>query len=179
MRHNGKVRLCVDFRQLNRYCRREIYTSPSVLETIQEINSDDGKIFSMFDAWKGYHQIELDEASKNFTTFITPFGRYRYERAPYGINSFSEHYNRRMTEELSGLRNLKKVVDDNLIYSRANMNEHMSLVRAFLQRCRERGIRLNRAKCTFAQSRIDFAGVTLDGNGYRIQEKISERHSGI
>lgn len=114
---NGKVRLCVDFRHLNKYCLREHFTTSSVLETIQSIHADDAKLFTTFDAWKGYHQIELEEKSKQLTTFITPFGRFRYERAPFGINSISEHYNRRMSEELHGLTNIQKVVDDNVVYT--------------------------------------------------------------
>ena len=93
---NDKVRLCVNFRHLNKYCLREHYTSPSVLET-QKMRADSANIFTTFDAWKGYHQIELDEAIKPLTTFITPFVRYQYNRAPFGINSISEYYNRRIT----------------------------------------------------------------------------------
>ena len=113
---NGKVRLCVDFRHLNKYCLREHYFSPSVLDVVQSIQANDAHLFSSFDAWKGYHQIELAEESKHLTTFLTPFGRFQYERAPFGINSISEHYNRRMSEELHDLPNTKKIVDDNIVY---------------------------------------------------------------
>ena len=51
---------------------------------------------SVFDALKGYHQCPFDEESRKLTTFIIPFGRYMYLRAPNGISSISEHYNRRM-----------------------------------------------------------------------------------
>ena len=84
---NGKVRLCVDFRRLNKYCLREHYFSPSVLDVVQSIQANDAHLFSSFDAWKEYHQIELAEESKHLTTFLTPFGRFQYERAPFGINS--------------------------------------------------------------------------------------------
>ena len=84
---NGKVRLCVDFRRLNKYCLREHYFIPSVLDVVQSIQANDAHLFSSFDAWKEYHQIELAEETKHLTTFLTPFGRFRYERAPFGINS--------------------------------------------------------------------------------------------
>ena len=114
---NGKVRLCVDFRHLNKYCFREHYFSPSVLDVVQSIQANDAHLFSSFDAWKRYHQIELAKESKHLTTFLTPFGRFRYERAPFGINSISAHYNRRISEELHDLPNTKKIVDDNIVYS--------------------------------------------------------------
>ena len=71
---------------------REHYTSSSVLETVQKIQTTDARYFTTFDAGKGYRQIELHEESKLLTTFITPFGRFYYNRAPFCINSISEHY---------------------------------------------------------------------------------------
>ena len=58
------------------------------------------KYFTVFDALKGYHQCPQDEESQKLTTFITPFGRYMYLWAPYGISFISDHYNRRMDEVL-------------------------------------------------------------------------------
>ena len=71
--YNGKIRLCADFRHLNKYCVRERYQSPSVLEVVQNIQADHASLFSTFDAWKGYHQIELAQESKNLTTFLIIF----------------------------------------------------------------------------------------------------------
>ena len=85
---------------------RQLYPTKSVLEACQNIARDEAKIFSKFDAVKGYHQIPLDEKSKGLTTFITPFGRFRYEKAPLGICSMSEHYERRMNESLENLSNI-------------------------------------------------------------------------
>ena len=121
---------------------------------------------------KGYHQIELAEENKRLTTFLTPFGRFRYERAPFGINSISEHYNRRMYEELHDLPNTKKTVDDNIVYSSYSLKQHTTLVKKFLTRCREAGIRLQRNKFIFSQPEVTFAGTVLNNKGYRMQDKV-------
>ncbi|KAK3777837.1 hypothetical protein RRG08_038085 [Elysia crispata] len=42
---------------------------------------------TVFDAWNGYHNIDLDERDRHLTTFITPRGRYRYLVAPQGTIS--------------------------------------------------------------------------------------------
>ena len=110
------VRLCVDFSKLNKRVLREWYCSCSPAEAVADISANDCKFFTMFDALKGYHQCPLDEASQLLTTFITLFGRYKFLRAPFGICSISEHYNRRMDEAFSGLDNYRKVVDDVLIF---------------------------------------------------------------
>ena len=74
--YNGKIRLSVDFRHLNKYCVRERYQSPNVLEVVQNIQADHASLFSTSDAWKGYHRIELAQEIKNFTTFLPPFGGF-------------------------------------------------------------------------------------------------------
>ena len=58
----------------------------------------------------------LDEESQLLTTFITPFGRFKYLQAPYHISSISEHYNQRMDEAFAGLSGYRCVVDDVVIY---------------------------------------------------------------
>ena len=70
----------------------------------------------MLDALKGYHQCPLDQESQPLTSFITPFGRYKYLRAPYGISSISEHYDRWMAEAFTGLTGFRCVVDNIIIY---------------------------------------------------------------
>lgn len=103
------------------------------------------KIFTKLDAMKGYHQCPLHEDSQLLTTFITPFGRFKYLRAPYGISSISEHYNRRMDEAFAGLTGYRRIVDDVIIYD-SDITEHTDHVRQFLQRCAEKHITLNVSK---------------------------------
>ena len=90
-----KIRMCVDLSHLNKYVRRERYQCPTPAQAVADIASENAKVFTKLDALKGYHQCPLDEESQLLTTFITPFGRFKYLRAPYGISSISEHYNRR------------------------------------------------------------------------------------
>ena len=82
----------------------------------------------VIDAMKGYHQCTLDEKSQALMTFITPFGRYKYLRAPYGLSSITEHYNRRMAEAFEGLTGFRRIVDDIVIYDRDEAS-HMDHVR--------------------------------------------------
>ena len=102
----------------------------------------------MLDALKGYHQCLLDQGSQPLTTFITPFGRYKYLHAPYGISSISEHYDRRMAEAFTGLTGFSRVVDD-IIINDSDEHQHASHVRQFLQRCVDKHISLNLEKYKF------------------------------
>ena len=141
-KNSQEIRLCVDSSHLNKYVRREKYQSLTPAQAVADIAADNAKIFTKIDARKGYHQCPLDKESQILTTFITPFGRFKYLRAPYGISSISEHYNRRMDEALNGLSGFRRIVDDIVIYDN-DVIQHESHVRKFLQRCSDHKITLN------------------------------------
>lgn len=98
-----KIRMCVDLSRLNKYVKHERYQSVTPAQAVADIAAENPCVFTKLDALKGYHQCPLEEESQLLTTFITPFGRFKFLRAPYGISSISEHYNRIMDEAFSGL----------------------------------------------------------------------------
>ena len=67
---------------------------PTIDDLLPELHG--AKVFSSFDAKNGYWQVKLTENASMLTTFITPYGRYRWLRMPFGISSASEEYQRRM-----------------------------------------------------------------------------------
>ena len=75
-----------------------------------------------------------------------------------------------MTEHLQRLPNHRKVVDDNLIFSK-DAATHAQQVRTFLQWCREKCIRLSE-KFDYMQTSVEFAGFQLSSQGYRILDKV-------
>ncbi len=172
-KNSDKIRMCVDLSKLNKYVRRERYPSTTPAEAVADITQTQAKLFTVLDALKGYHQCPLDEESQNLTTFITPFGRFKYLRAPYGISSISEHYNRRMDEALAGMQNFRKIVDNVMIFN-SNQQEHIVHVWELLRRCQEKGISLNREKFKFCQTTALFAGFILTPEGYTISDDITD-----
>ena len=68
-----------------------------------------------------------------------------------------------MSEELHGLPNTKKIVDDNIIYSSNSLEQHTALVKKLLTECRQAFIRLHTNKFIFAQPEITFAGIVGEG----------------
>ena len=122
--------------------------SETPFETVSK-RPKEAKFFTKADALKGYHQIAQEDESQQITTFITPFARYKYLRAPYDLNSISEHYHRRIDEGITGLVNTSHVVDD-VIIADENYDDHVRHVEAFLQRCEKFGIALNRETFQFA-----------------------------
>ena len=166
-----RIRMCVDLSKLNKFVRREHYPSVTPAEAVTDIQQSRAKFFTVFDALKGYHQCPLDEDSQKLTTFITPFGRFMYCRAPYGISSISEHYDRRMDEALSGIQGIQKVVDDVVAFDQ-DEQQHLQHVREILRHCENKGISLNRDKFKFCQPQAHFAGLTLTPEGYSVSNDI-------
>ena len=85
---NGEVRICVDMRRVNTAVTQERYPIPTVEEILQDLTG--ACVFSKLDLRWGYHQIELDEQSKQYTTFATHTGLYRYKRLMFGVSAAPE-----------------------------------------------------------------------------------------
>ena len=158
----------MDLSRLNRYVKRERYQSSTPAQAVADIAAEEA---NPVDVLKGYHQCPLDEASQILTTFITPFGRFQFLRAPFGISSIPEHYNRRMDEAFAGLEGYRRIVDDVVIFDK-DKEQHESHVRQFLQHCSKRRITLNAEKWEYAQSEVDFAGYHLSASGYCVDSSI-------
>ena len=90
---NGTLRICIDPRDLNKAIQREYYASITIEKVATRL-----WIFSVLDAKSGFNQIALDHESSLLTTFNTPFGRYRWKRMPFGINSAPEVWQRTVNE---------------------------------------------------------------------------------
>lgn len=86
---NGKLRICIDPRDLNKAILREHYPLRTVEEVVSQMPNANF-FFTKLDATSGFWQLRLDEPSSKLSTFNTPYGRYRFVRLPFGIKSAPE-----------------------------------------------------------------------------------------
>ena len=91
--------VCVDLTQLNNSILREFHPVPSVDHTLAQLSG--AKYFSKLDANSGFWQVGLSPESAKLTTFITPFGRFCFNRLPFGISSAPEHFQKWMNQVLA------------------------------------------------------------------------------
>ena len=101
LKKSGNVHICVDLKPLNESVLREVHPLPMVDDTLAYLAG--ARVFSKLDANSGFWQIPLSQSSRLLTTFITPTGRYCFNKLPFGISSAPEHFQRRMSELLEGL----------------------------------------------------------------------------
>ena len=157
-KHDGTPRRTVDLSPLNRHCKRETFASESPFQLARKVPGNTWK--TVCDAWNGYHSVPLREADRHFTTFITPFGRWRYTRAPQGFVSSGDGYNRRFDEILADFPRKERCVDDVVHYD-DSLENHWWRTMELLARLGRSGIVLNPAKFRFAQRSVEFAGFRL------------------
>ncbi|CAG2205039.1 unnamed protein product [Mytilus edulis] len=146
---NGKLRICIDPKPLNKALKRSHYPLPIIDDLLPELNK--AKIFSKCDVKNGFWHVNMDKSSSYLTTFETPFGRFRWMKMPFGISPAPEYFQQFLEREIENLPGVRTVADDILIYGEGDTVEeatadHDIKLKAFLDRCRSRNINLNRDK---------------------------------
>ena len=159
---NKKLRICVDLRPLNESVQREVFPLPKVDETLAQLTG--AKIFSKLDANSGFWQIPLSAESRHLTTFITPFGRYCFNKLPFGITSAPEHFQKRMERVLSGIDGVLCLIDDVLVFGR-DQEEHDQRLSAVLEKIQAAGVTLNHEKCEFNKTQLLFLSHLINEKG--------------
>ena len=165
---SGALRVCVDPRPLNKVLKRETYPMPILDEILPELSK--AKVFSTVDLRSSFWHCVLDEESSLLTTFNTPYGRYRWLRLPFGLSVSPEIFQKRVNQTLEGLEGVLNIADDILVYGVGDTAEqanadHDRKLEMLLQRCRERGIALNRDKIKLRLTRVKFMGHVLTDHG--------------
>lgn len=173
MKSNGKVRLCINPKPLNKALKRNHYPLPTLEDILPDLSR--AKVFSVVDAKNGFWHIELDEESSYLTTFSSPWGRYRYLRMPFGVSPAPEEFQRRLHNALEGLAGVRAIADDMLVYGEgATIEEatkdHDRRLASLLQRCRERSIKLNKEKLKLRLTSVPYMGQVLTSEGLRPDE---------
>eukprot|EP00111_Clytia_hemisphaerica_P018819 TCONS_00055643-protein len=112
---DGTPRRTVDFQALNANATRETHHTMSPFHQACLVPS--GKKKTVFDCWNGYHSIPLEPEHRHLTTFITPWGRYRYKVAPQGYIASGDGYTRRLDEIVLNVPDKTKCIDDSLLWA--------------------------------------------------------------
>ena len=159
---NGDIRLCVDMRQANKAIVREQHPIPTVDEILYKMNGSE--VFSKLDLRLGYHQIVLEEKSRDITTFVTNNGLYRYKRLMFGINMAPQKYQQVISQVFNDCEGVLNISDDIVVHGR-NREEHDQRLENALNRMKERNLTLNGDKCEFGMDKITFMGHVLSKNG--------------
>jgi len=171
---DGTLRVCVDYRQVNKDTVPDRYPMPRVDELVDAIGRRKGKYFTTLDLMKGYHQVKMEEQSKPKTAFTCHLGLYQYRRMPFGLTNAPATFQRLMNKLFSG-KEWEPVfvyLDDILVVS-ASFEDHLRDVGLVLDRLKEAGLHLKPSKCSFARKEVVYLGFTVSSKGVTPnQEKV-------
>ena len=87
---SGKLRVCVDFTDLNKACLKVLYPIPRIDQLVDATASHPW--MSFLDGFQGYHQIPLAVDDQEKTAFVTPIGNYHYKVMPFGLKYAGSTY---------------------------------------------------------------------------------------
>ena len=168
---NGKLRICIDPRDLNKAVKRDYYPMSTIDEIVTRMPN--AKVFSVLDASSGFWQIKLDMPSAKLCTFNTPFGRYMFKRLPFGLSSSQDIFQKTMSEMFQDIEGVEVVVDDLLIWGESDEQHDKRLIQV-LERARKRNLKLNKSKCQIKKDAITYIGHILSKDGLKPDPKKIE-----
>ncbi|GBG68154.1 hypothetical protein CBR_g2705 [Chara braunii] len=160
----GKLRMCIDYRGLNRITRKNAYPLPRIDELLDVASGC--KVFSKIDLKSGYHQIEVDPADQHTTAFKTRDGLYEFTAMPFGLTNAPATFQSLMDKVFHNQINRFVVVylDDILIFSKS-MEEHVRHLDEVLQILKDAQLHLNLEKSEFGRDSVIYLGHRLSAAG--------------
>ena len=170
---SGSLRICLDPQPLNKVLKRERYRLTTFDDVLPNLNQ--AKLFTKMDVKEAFWHVRLDEESSKLTTMITPFGRFRWSRLPFGLCVSSEIFARKLNEALNGLEGIFVIADDIIVVGcgeteQSAKSDNDRKLKSLAKRCSEQNIILNEEKTKvgkeviFHGHRITDKGVLPDEN---------------
>uniref|UniRef100_A0A2N9F3A7 RNase H type-1 domain-containing protein n=1 Tax=Fagus sylvatica TaxID=28930 RepID=A0A2N9F3A7_FAGSY len=164
---DGKVRMCVDYRDLNRASPKDNFPLPHI-DTLVD-NTATNAVFSFMDGFSGYNQIKMAEEDKSKTAFVTHWGTFVYDVMPFGLKNAGATYQRAMVTLFHDMihHEIEVYVDDMIAKSRT-AQDHLTDLRKLFQRLKKYQLRLNPNKCAFGVTSGKLLGFIVSGRGIEI-----------
>ena len=114
---DGELRLCVDYRGLNKITKKNRYPLPLIGEILDRLSK--AKVYTKLDLRNAYHQIRIREGDKWKTAFRMRYGHFEYLVLPFGLTNAPATFQAYINWALAGLMDVTCIVylDNILIYS--------------------------------------------------------------
>ena len=172
-RKDGSLRLCIDYRQLNRATISNQYPLPSIDELFDQLHGS--QVYSKIDLRLGYHHLTVRENDVSKTAFRTRYGHYEFLVMPFGLTNapaaFMDLMNRVFSPYLDKF--VIVFIDDILVYS-GSPEEHAEHLRTVLKILRERQLYTKFSKCQFWLDKVAFLGHVISAEGVSVDPQKIE-----
>ena len=133
---DGKVRMCVDYRDLNRASPKDYFLLLHI-DTLVD-NTAKNSRFSFMDGFFGYNQIQMALENRENTVFVTMWGTFCYKVMPFGLKNAGATYQRAIVTLFHNMMHKKiEVYVDDLIAKSRKSESHVENLRKLFKRLRK------------------------------------------
>nr|CAE02228.2 OSJNBb0015C06.6 [Oryza sativa Japonica Group] len=172
IKKNGKVSVCIDFRDLNKATPKDEYPMPVADQLVDAASGH--KILNFMDGNAGYNQIFMAEEDIHKTAFRCPgaIGLFEWVVMTFGLKSAGATYQRAMNyiyHDLIGW--LVEVYIDDVVVKSMKIEDHIADLMKVFERIRKYGLKMNPTKCAFGVSVGQFLGFLVHERGIEITQR--------
>eukprot|EP00253_Pinus_taeda_P028617 PITA_28617 len=163
----GEIRLCIDFRNLNKVSLKNNYPLPKMDHILQRVVG--ASRVSLFDGYSRYNQVSVHEDDRDKTVFTTPWGTFHYAKMPFGLKNAGATFHRAMDLAFENEKDvfLMAHLDDLTVFSKSD-EEHMYHLKTVFLKYRKYGLSLNPKKSLFAMEEGKLLGQIISKDGIHI-----------
>jgi hypothetical protein len=162
----GKIHVCVDYRDINKDYPKDNYPTPFIDQIIN--NCARSVIFSFMDDFFGYNQIDILPVDQHKTTFIFQWGTFTYQKLTFGLKNVGATFQQDMSYAFHDIKHIVEHYLDNFLAHLAHRKDHIGHLRVIFLRCRHYNIRLNPNKCIFVVESWRLVGFVISKYGIRV-----------
>ncbi|XP_059598999.1 transposon Ty3-I Gag-Pol polyprotein [Vitis vinifera] len=168
-KQDGSLRMCVDYRALNKVTIKNKYPIPLAVELFDRLSK--ASYFTKLDLRSGYWQVRIAVGDEGKTTCVTRYGSYEFLVMLFGLKNAPATFYNLMNVVLFDYLDAFVVVylDDIVVYSKT-LTEHEKHLRLVFQRLRENRLYVKPEKCEFAQEEITFLGHKISAGLIRMDK---------
>ena len=148
-KHDGSLRLCIDYRALNKLTVKNKYPIPWIDDLFDQLGK--ARWFSKLDLRSGYYQVRVKEEDIEKTACVTRYGSFEYLVMPFGLTNAPATFCALMQRVLHDFIDKFMVVylDDIIVYSQM-LDEHVEHLRQVFSTLRQHQLFVKKEKCVFA-----------------------------
>jgi len=175
---NGKWRVCVDYRVLNKATQKYHFPLPFIDQALDNLLRN--KFFSLLDGFSGYNQIRISLQDQDKTTFTSPWGTFAYRVLPFGLCNAPATFQRAVTGIFSDMLNdsLEIFMDDFTTYG-VTFEDALQNLEKVLKRCIQANLSLSTEKCHMMMNEgivlghfISFLGIQVDPSKVQVIQTL-------
>ena len=162
---DGSPRRVIDFQPVNDHAPRQTHYTRSPWTIAASVPAN--KVKSVLDAFHGYHSVPLHPADRHLSTFLTPWGRYRYRTTPQGFLSAGDGHGQRMDIILGDhFPDSDRCVDDSIIWD-DDISSNFQQVCKYISHCSAAGCTFNPSKFQFGEKQVKYLGFLITDSGVK------------